>query len=216
MVDFGDIEAQQRALAEITAQALAASRAMLARVEAAETPEELTAAGLTLQRMHRSVRQSLALQAKLDGDRRRADREAQAEQAAFDEAKVERRREQVRHAVERLIWCEAEGAEAEVLELDLSDRLDEAELYDGFADRPLAAHIAGLCEELGLTPPSPLAGEGVGLGPDTGPTDEGSRGERRIASPNVLQTPARPLIRPAGAGSLLPQGEKDPGFDHSG
>ena len=60
----------------------------------------------------------------------------------------------MRTAVQRVIWSEAEGAEAERLEGILEDLLTEEALYDGFAEEPVAAHIARVCAELGLSPPA--------------------------------------------------------------
>jgi hypothetical protein len=81
--------------------------------------------------------------------------------------------------------------------------LGEDLLHDDFDAAPVEAHIARMCSALGL--PSPPAGEGVGQGP----TDEGSHGDRHSPSPPDPDGPEKPLIRPAGAGHLLPQGEKD-------
>jgi hypothetical protein len=61
-----------------------------------------------------------------------------------------RRRSQVRLAVERAIWTEAEGLEAERLLDDLDDVLEEAALADGFLDGPVEAVIARIRDDLGL------------------------------------------------------------------
>jgi hypothetical protein len=57
--------------------------------------------------------------------------------------------------MERAIWNEAEGEEAERLLDDLDDVLEGEVLADGFADAPLDAHIARLCAEFGLSAPGP-------------------------------------------------------------
>ena len=68
------------------------------------------------------------------------------------ERRVQHRKAQVRMAVERLVWSEAEEDEAERLLADLDNLLDEESLSDGFTESPLEAHIARICRDLGLSP----------------------------------------------------------------
>ena len=169
---------------------------------AAETADERARLGVAFHRVSRGVRQTAALRAKLDRDAKRQDLEDRTEVRREAARRVAQRRQRVEATIERLIWTEYEDAEAGVLVDDLDMLLDEAELTDGFCADPIEARIARICEELGL--PSPLAGEGVGRSP----TDEGSHGERHSPSSTEPDSPAQPLIRPADAGHLLPQGEK--------
>jgi hypothetical protein len=53
-------------------------------------------------------------------------------------------------AVERSIWNEAEGAEAERLLDELDDLLDEEALSDAFTEDPVEAHIARIRDDLGF------------------------------------------------------------------
>jgi hypothetical protein len=156
MSDAAEItERRGRILAELSERGLSLARALHERALAAETTEEACNLGLAFHRISRSLRQTLALEARLERDRRRQDSEDRAEAARDDQARVHRRQTQVRLAVERAIWNEAEGEEAERLCSALDDVLEGEVLADGFADSPLDAHIARLCAEFGLTAPSP-------------------------------------------------------------
>ncbi|HEV7385614.1 MAG TPA: hypothetical protein VGN89_12100 [Phenylobacterium sp.] len=148
-------ERRGRILAELSERGLTLARALHERALAAETTEEACNLGLAFHRISRSLRQTLALEARLERDRRRQDHEDRAETQRQDQARVLRRRTQVRIAVERAIWNEAEGEEAERLLDDLDDVLEGEVLADGFADAPLDAHIARLCAEFGLATPGP-------------------------------------------------------------
>jgi hypothetical protein len=197
------IERRRRILAELSELGLASARDLHQRQLAAETAKDAALLANSLHRISRSLRQTLALEAKLERDRQRADLEDRTEARRDAARRVAQRRQRVEATVERLIWTEYEDAEAGVLVDNLDMLLDEAELTDGFCADPIEVHIARICKDLGL--PSPLAGEGVGRGP----TDEGSHGDRPIASSAKPDSPAQPLIRPADAGHLLPQREKD-------
>ena len=155
-------ERRGRILAELSERGLTLARALHERALAAETTAEACELGLAFHRISRSLRQTLALEARLERDQRRQDHEDRAETARQDQARVYRRRTQVRLAVERVIWNEAEGEEAERLFDDLDDVLEEEVLADGFADSPLDAHIARLCAEFGLAAPGSDDEEGEG------------------------------------------------------
>jgi phosphate-selective porin len=148
-------ERRGRILAELSERGLSLARALHARALAAETTEEACELGLAFHRISRSLRQTLALEARLERDDRRQDHEDRVEAQRQDQARVLRRRTQVRIAMERAIWNEAEGDEAERLLDDLDDVLEGEVLADGFADAPLDAHIARLCAEFGLAAPGP-------------------------------------------------------------
>jgi hypothetical protein len=197
-------ERRRRILAELSELGLASARDLHQRQLAAETAKDAALLANSLHRISRSLRQTLALEAKLDRDAKRDILEDRKEARREAARRVAQRRQRVEATVERLIWTEYEDAEAGVLVDDLDMLLDEAELTDGFCADPIEVHIARICKDLGL--PSPLAGEGVG--PDPGTTDEGSHGERHSPSSTEPDSPAQPLIRPADAGHLLPQGEK--------
>jgi hypothetical protein len=119
---------------------------------AAETPKDKAELGLAFHRTSRSVRQTLALEAKLERDRHRQGREDRADAVRERQTLVGLRKAQVKAAVEWAIWSEVEGDEAERLVDDLEDFLDEEALCDDFTQSPLDAHIARIRTDLGLSP----------------------------------------------------------------
>jgi hypothetical protein len=153
-------------LAELAALGLSLARAAHEEALAAETPAAKAEMTLAFHRISRSVRQTLALEAKLARDRQQQQREVRAETVNQKEKAVYRRRSQVRLAVERLIWTEAEGQEAERLFSDLDDILEEEVLYDSFTVDPVEAHIARICTALGLTAAAPHDGMLTEFPPD--------------------------------------------------
>jgi hypothetical protein len=151
---------QERILAELSELGLALARDLQARALAAQDVAEASELGLAFHRVSRSVRQTLALEAKLERDAQRADREDLADAVRARTARADRRRAQVRIAVERCVWSEADGPEAERLLHELDDRLEEAALSDDFTgEDPVDVHIARICAELGVEPPAPTTFE---------------------------------------------------------
>ena len=144
------MERQDRILAELSELGLTLARGLHAKALAAETAEEAQALGLAFHRISRSVRQTIALEAKLDRERRRQDHDDRRDAEQRDEAKARQRKAQVRSAVERAIWAEAEGDEAELLICELDDRLGDDALAEGFLDAPIETLIARIQGELGL------------------------------------------------------------------
>lgn len=147
-------ERQDRILAELSELGLALARDLHARALVVEDVAEAADLGLAFHRVARSVRQTLALEAKLDRDRRMAEREDRADVRREGAARAERRKAQVKFAVERCVWSEADGVEAERLLDELDDRLEEDGLSDAFAGQDaIDSHIARICTELGVTVP---------------------------------------------------------------
>lgn len=107
------------------------------------------------------MRQTYALEQRLDRDRRLAERETAAQAASERLTQVQRKRRLVRNAVASLIWTEYEGEEAD----DLDDALgalvmDLSEDQDAFLETPLDACIEAIRADLGLPandaePPAP-------------------------------------------------------------
>jgi hypothetical protein len=120
------------------------------------------ALGLAFSRVARAVRQTLALEDRLDQDRQARDGAAQAERAvqlaeqagarAIEGLRVAIHRSEVRAKVEQVIEAEAGDADVERLLTDLDERLDDDEGGADFLDRPLGELIAAICRDLGLTP----------------------------------------------------------------
>jgi alkanesulfonate monooxygenase SsuD/methylene tetrahydromethanopterin reductase-like flavin-dependent oxidoreductase (luciferase family) len=176
-------ERHGRILAELSELGLGLARELQGRALAAETPEAAADLADAFHRISRSVRQTLALEAKLERERRRRAQEDEIEELRQRPQRAERRANEVRKSVERLIWTEAENEEcAEELLADLEDYLTWDMVSDTFLTEPLDVYVARVCKELGicrtwqggpppsnLSPhpsPSPLAGEGVGRPPD--------------------------------------------------
>ena len=101
--------------------------------------------GLVFARIARAVRQTFALEARLAEERQMA-------QAATAARRVERRKTQVRTAVERVLDAEADESEAENLVYDLTERLESDYEDADFTDRPIGELVARICRDLGVTP----------------------------------------------------------------
>jgi hypothetical protein len=152
-----------RTLARLTELGLALAERTQAQAVAAldaEDPKAAADLGLTFHRISRSVRQSIALEAKLARDAARAEQDAAAEterkRTAIlrDPVAMLRRKAAVQEAIEKVIWNEREGEEADDLLDLLETRLTVGGFDDDFCLEPLEDHIARLCADLGLPLPS--------------------------------------------------------------
>jgi hypothetical protein len=137
-------------LAERAEMGLSLARDLHACALAAE-PEAKAELALAFQRVSRSVRQTYALEQRLERERRLADKDIAAQAERERMTGVLKKRRQVRAAVEPLIWTEYEGDEAE----DLSEALealvsDQALDEDAFLDAPLEACVEAIRTGLGL------------------------------------------------------------------
>ena len=161
---------QVAVLKELTELGLRMARALCEETEAApreEVPDRRNADPLA--RLSRSVRQTLALQARLiEGGQiapaQRAGQAATRKAEAVGDYEIQRaaaiaRKETVFEVVEATIDFDAPEDQVEhLLERleDLRDPADDAK----FADAPLTVWITAICKDLGLTPHWPLwAGE---------------------------------------------------------
>jgi hypothetical protein len=155
-------ERHGRILAELSELSLALAHKLQGEAMAAETPQAAAELGRAFHSVARTVRQTLALEAKMARDRRAEARweRAHPEPLPPDEARrawrLTNRRERVCEPVTCAIWHEHEDDE-EARE-DLIDRLvlrmgalrESGELET----RPAIELIDRLCEELGLDPES--------------------------------------------------------------
>ncbi len=168
MVDATRQERQDAVLAELSELGLTLARELHARALSAETTAEAETLALAFQRVSRGVRQTFALELKIERERRAAEREdaAAAAEARRQERLAEisppadwrtspaaRRKDRVRGALCRLIWDEAEGdeAEIEVLNEDLESRLHEASLREDFLDMPIETLIRQIGSDMSLS-----------------------------------------------------------------
>jgi hypothetical protein len=175
-------EKHARILGELAEFGLDFARKLHGQGMAAETPEETASLARAFHSVSRSVRQTLALEARLARDAQRQDRDdrAEAQRAAQHaeflanheaRAPIEARRSRISSALERIIDAEHEDEdEAERLFSEVFERLgDEADAPD-FLEHALDDQIARLCRDFGLPPPSrPLAPAPHTLGDWTGP-----------------------------------------------
>jgi hypothetical protein len=130
------------------------------RALAADDLDVEAKATVAFHRAARSVRQCLALEAKLIRDAARADRDdAQREATAQREAlsvsdhwRSIRRRREVKEIVAHTIETEAGEFDAEQLFDDLEERLAAGDEDADFADRPIGELVARICRDLGIAP----------------------------------------------------------------
>jgi hypothetical protein len=141
-----------RLLDELSALGMAMSRDLQGRCLAVGDAGEAADLALGFQRSSRSVRQTIALKAKLLRDRVRFGRQDQTHAVREAEGRMLIRKAQVRLNVERAVWNEADGPEAERLLDELDDILEAETFSDDFVQGLVGTHIARICEELGVTP----------------------------------------------------------------
>jgi hypothetical protein len=164
-------ERQDAVLAELSELGLTLARELHARALAAESPQEADRLALAFQRVSRGVRQTFALELKLERARNEDDREAERQarlralageepddepadpEVAETQARVGERFRRVRGALRRLMWDEAERDEDEfeILSEDLEARLDEAARRADFLDIPAEALIRQIKADMGLS-----------------------------------------------------------------
>src|SRR5258706_4005471 len=130
MSDPADIS-DEELLARLAACDLSAAERVHGRLMAAEEAGDIAELGRTYQRVARSLRQTLALKAKLKREREQGARDAPP--AKPGGVAVARRIRELRTAVTRVIWSEAEAAEsADYFEEELGDLITRESLTDSF------------------------------------------------------------------------------------
>ena len=157
-------ERREQMLGLLAEKALALACAVQQRALDAEDAAEMASLSGAFVKLSRSVRQSIGLHARLEGERLRDERLAAVCAPGREPTPQERRRARVRRGVERLVWSEYEPDDAneeaygESLMEDLDDRLRElAADEDAFLTADPDALIAALAAELGLAPASVAA-----------------------------------------------------------
>jgi len=132
------------------------ARAEAVDVEPAQAPQSVAELGLAFSRVSRAVRQTLALEARLEDDRLAREQAAKAAEEARSQADSElsERAAKVRAKLMQLIHPDRERDHRwdDVDWEDLNDDPDD-ERGEGFvADRPAADVVAGVCGDLGIEP----------------------------------------------------------------
>jgi hypothetical protein len=153
-------------LAELAELGLGVARRLAELTLTAETPKEAADLGVAFHRVSRSVRQTLALDAKLARDHLRLGAEAREEAQADRRVRLERRKGQVWKTLENAVWNEYEGDEVEDLLQDLDARLTADLTADDFDAEPVEAHIARLRADIGLAAPEAAADPEAPLEPE--------------------------------------------------
>lgn len=171
---FPDVDPAEALLAELAGLDMSLARHVHACAISTEDPDEVANLSRAYQRISRSLRQSLALHARLKADRERREREVPPPPPRplpptppRESARIAERRDAVRTAAQRVIWSEYEHEETEDEEHDdvgyLFDLLEErlrtqvrdntfglrAEA-DAWVVEPLDEHVVRLCTSLGL------------------------------------------------------------------
>lgn len=149
-------------LAELAEMGMVLARDLRGRALGATDDKVAADLALAFHRVSRSVRQSMALEAKLERERKLADREEAQRQFQQTLSRVQRKRAHVRDALAPLIWTEAEGDEdaAEALFDELSAILmDEELITEAFVEEPLDAVVERIRADLGLPAPAADAGD---------------------------------------------------------
>jgi hypothetical protein len=154
-------------LAELSQLGMGLARDLQARAVAASDDEKAAAMALAFHRISRSLRQTIALEAKLAHARHAPS--IKAAELAQRHARVRRRHAEVVRAVENHIWTEHEGLEAELLAEEACERLSEAMKDEGFPDVSVEAHVARLCADMGVAAPGDIVpDDGADAWPEEG------------------------------------------------
>ncbi len=147
-------------LKELTEIGMRVARAVEAQATGEAAPDApqivSTDLGLTLSRIARAVRQTVALEARLAEDRRAGQAQRAAKLAQETKVRSWLRKAKVQDIVERAIEAQESGDRAEDLLSDLAERLADPDDEALFADRPLPELVARICRDLGVTPPTVL------------------------------------------------------------
>ncbi len=138
MFDHDEIAARQAALARHMAERLnALAERVFVQAEAAVEPEAVQAAALTVERLYRGVRLSMAYEARVARDHRRAARDAAAQASETRQSARTDRAQRLKHAVGQFFLADYEA------ERDASDALGEDPDENL---RTLSRHLAAVVE----------------------------------------------------------------------
>lgn len=145
-------ERHARAFAELSELGMALARDLQARALAAADDDTAQALGRAFHAVARTVRQTMALEARLARDAVRHAREAAeaAEIAGRDRpARSEKRRAEIREVLVRHIWTEAENEDIGLeLTWAMDEMLKDAMVSTTFLDRPLEVWIEKIRGEI--------------------------------------------------------------------
>lgn len=148
-------ERHGRVLAELTELGLSLARALHDKAVTAEDPKLANDYALAFQRVSRSVRQSMALEAKLERDRRRAAAEARdypvsraAEQARELARAVFVRKAEVRSRLRSELWDEYENLDDAAVEATIAGDIEREAALETFLAEPAGEQVERLLAAL--------------------------------------------------------------------
>ena len=159
MSDATPIDTALEGLSDLAACDLRLAKRFCARIEACGDEDDDKAMNLarSYQRMARSYRQTLVVQARLRRELKAEAREdageAKAERQAAERARdaaLGCHRQRVRRHFERVLWNEYEDDDAQEIFNDVDERLFEISGDSDFLDTPADTLIARLTEEFGI------------------------------------------------------------------
>lgn len=108
--------------------------------------------GLVFVRIARAVRQTLALEARMQEALATDVRKAEVRRAEDVRAAVVQRAKVLRRTVTQAIEADADDADIDHLAYELEERLADRQDDTDFLDRPVSELIARICKTLGVTP----------------------------------------------------------------
>lgn len=168
MSGFPDDMAERhgRMLKRLGEMAMALAEETYEAAMSAEDPQERERLKACFHRLSRSVRQTVALEARLERMRHRQVLETERRLDEVRQARVKRRRAQVDASLTRLIWTEAERCDYGDLVVELTKILNEEALSEDFLDGPVEDLVARIKADLGFvdddeSPSPPPPGEGA-------------------------------------------------------
>ena len=159
MSEAPDIPREMEVIGQLVEMDLAAAKICFRRLQGAETAEsteEFSEAARSYRDASRTVRMSLALREKMIHDRA-VPPPAEVEKRMWrrrDQARIEKRKEDLRTALRRVIWCEREGERADYLCALLEERLELHGRSPAFGLNTLDDHVCDMADSLGLPPGS--------------------------------------------------------------
>jgi hypothetical protein len=160
MSEAPDIPREMQIVGELAEMDLVAAKIALRALqdaEGAEDRKELVEAAKTYRELSRNVRMSLALREQMVKDRRPGAADAEVEKRLWrerDHARIEKRKEDLRTALHRIIWCETEGEKADYLCDLLEERLELHGRSPAFGANTLDDHVRAFCDSFGFPPGS--------------------------------------------------------------
>jgi len=142
------LDGDEAMLAELAEMDLSLARKLHAAAMAAEDPADVAGLARAYQKTARSLRQTLALKARIKRD---LARETRGEPSLEEAARVEARARTVRRAITRVIFTETEGEAADWLCSLLEERIDlRVRQTAGVDITTLDEMVAEVCEDLNL------------------------------------------------------------------